>query len=85
MKQISIADGKKEFTRWVKETEDFGEEIVFTKRKKPVAALLSVKEYLLLKRVKSYIKMKELSKELAAVPVSAQEIVELHKKEHKEQ
>ncbi len=80
-KFVTISDGKKDFTGLIRESVINGEDIVITKRGHAVAALLPYKEYEDLKKLKTYLKMLELSKDMHKAGIKAKEIYAASKKE----
>ena len=68
---ISIAEGKREFSRLIQETEKNGAEIIVTRRGKPVAVILPFAEFLRSKRVNGFNKIMEARKVLARTGLSA--------------
>lgn len=56
---VSVAEGKKGFSRLIKDAFEKREEIVVTKRGKPVAVILPYEEYQQSKRIEGYKKILE--------------------------
>jgi len=56
---VSVAEGKKRFSRLIRDALEKKEEIVVTKRGKPVAVILSYEEYQHSKRIEGYKKIME--------------------------
>jgi len=56
---VSVAEGKKGFSRLIRDALEKKEEIVVTKRGKPVAVILSYEEYQHSKRIEGYKKIME--------------------------
>ncbi len=83
-KTITISEGKKGFTAIVKESALTREEIIITKRGHPVAALLSYKEYLDYKKLRTYLKMLELSASMKDAGIKAADVYATSKKELEE-
>ncbi len=83
-KIVTISDGKKDFTSLVKEAAAKNEEIVITKRGHPVAALLSYKEYTDLRKLRTYLKMLEISTEMHKNGIKAKDVYTASKKELEE-
>ncbi len=81
IKNVTISDGKREFTSLIKESVTKDKDIVITKRGEPVAVLLPYKEYTDLKKLKTYLKMLELSSEIQKTGIKAKDIYEKSKKE----
>ena len=83
-KIVTISNGKKDFTRLIKESVAKNEDIVITKRGQPVAVLLPYKEYTDLKKLKTYLKMLEISTEMHKTGIKAKNIYSASKKELEE-
>ncbi len=83
-KIVTISDGKKNFTSLVKESMVKNEEIVITKRGQPVAALLSYKEYTDLRKLRTYLRMLEISTEMHKTGIKANDVYAASKKELEE-
>jgi prevent-host-death family protein len=83
-KTITISEGKKEFTSIVKESASHQDGIVITKRGHPVAALLSYKEYVDYKKLRTYLKMLELSATMKEAGVKSADVYETSKKQLEE-
>jgi len=56
---VSVAEGKKEFSRLIRNALEKKEEIVVTKRGKPVAVILPYEEYQRSKKIEGYKKICE--------------------------
>lgn len=78
---VSIAEGKKGFSRLIKDTLEKKEEIVVTKRGKPVAVILPYEEYQHSKRVEGYRKIITAREAFLKVGISAEEIFKESKKQ----
>ncbi len=63
-KAVTVAEGKRDFTGLLKEAENKKEDIIVTRRGEPVCVIMPFDKYRKLKRVRSYIRMVELSQEL---------------------
>lgn len=83
-KIVTISDGKKNFIGLIKESLAKNEDIVITKRGQPVAALLPHKEYTNLKKLKTYLKMLEISTEIRNTGIKAKDVYAVSKKELEE-
>jgi len=57
--KVSVAEGKKGFSRLIRDAFEKKEEIVVTKRGKPVAVILPYEEYQHSKRIEGYKKIME--------------------------
>jgi prevent-host-death family protein len=71
---VTVAEGKKGFSRLIREAMDKNEEIVVTKRGKPVAVILSYEEYQRSKRMKGYRKIAEARAEFAKSGIRSDEV-----------
>lgn len=80
-KEVTITDGKKGFTGLVRESVANNEDIVITKRGQPVAVLLPYKEYTDLKKLRTYLKMLEISTEMNKIGIKAKNVYAASKKE----
>jgi prevent-host-death family protein len=83
-KFVTISDGKKDFTSLIKESVAKNEDIVITKRGQPVAALLPYKEYTDLRKLRTYLKMLEISTEMQKTGIKAKDVYEASRKELEE-
>ena len=80
-KEVTITDGKKGFTGLIKESVANNEDIVITKRGHPVAVLLPYQEYADLKKLRTYLKMLEISTEMNKTGIKAKNVYAASKKE----
>lgn len=71
---VSVAEGKKNFSRVVENAHKKKEEIVVTKRGKPVAVIVPYEEYKHSKRVEGYRKIMEARAAFVKAGVEAEEI-----------
>ena len=78
---VSIAEGKKSFSRLVEDAHKKKEETVVTKRGKPVAVIVSYEEYKHSKRVEGYRKIMEARASFLKSGVRADEIYRESKKQ----
>ena len=79
--KVTIVEGKRDFTRIVKKVSEDAKDIVITKRGKPVVVLLSYTEYKEMKRLRSYLKMLQISESLKKYQITATQIYEESRKE----
>ncbi len=79
--KIAIGAGKKDFTRIVKKVSEEAKGVVITKRGKPVAVLIPYEEYKETSRLRSYLKMLQISESLAKYDITATRIQEENRKE----
>jgi len=80
-KTVTISDGKKYFTILIKESVAKNEDVVITKRGHPVAALLPFKEYMDLKKLRTYLRMLEISTEMHKTGIKAKDVYTASRKE----
>lgn len=78
---VSIAEGKKGFSRLIKDTLEKKEEIVVTKRGKPVAVILPYEEYQHSKRVEGYRKIITAREAFLKAGISAEAIFKESRKQ----
>jgi prevent-host-death family protein len=78
---VSVAEGKKGFSRLIKDALEKKEEIVVTKRGKPVVVILPYEEYQLSKRVAGYKKIIEAREVFLKANILADEIFKESKKQ----
>ncbi len=71
---VSIAEGKKGFSRLIQDASEKKEEIVVTKRGKPVAVILPYEEYQQSKRIEGYRKISRAREAFLEIGISADEI-----------
>ncbi|GEM_PF-619703 len=79
MKEVSISEGKRDFTSLLSLSEK-GESITVMRRKKPVAVIVPHCEYLKIKKIMHYFTMKEISEELKGGAPSLTDILEESRK-----
>lgn len=78
---VSIAEGKKDFSRIIQSSQDKEENIIVTKRGKPVAVIMPYEKYQKTKRMEGYKKIMEAREAFITADLDAEEIF----KESKEQ
>ncbi len=78
---ISIAEGKKSFSRLIKDTFLKKEEVVVTKRGKPVAAIIPYEKYQHSKRVEGYEKIMEARESFLKTGIKASEVFKESRKQ----
>ena len=74
MKGVTIAEGKKGFSQYVREAAEKDEEIIITKRGTPVAVIVPYERYKNTKRVEGYKKIMEAREAFSHTTVSADEV-----------
>jgi len=78
---VSIAEGKKGFSRLIKDALEKKEEVIVTKRGRPVAVIVPYEEYKHSKRVEGYRKIMEARKAFLEAGVLAEEIFKKSRKQ----
>ena len=78
---ISIAEGKRGFSRLVRDASSKKEEIIITKRGKPVAVIVSYEEYVQSKKVEGYKKIMEARETFLKTGISSDEILKASRKQ----
>jgi prevent-host-death family protein len=71
---VSVAEGKKGFSRLIQDALEKKEEIVVTKRGKPVAVILPYEEYQQFRRVEGYRKISKARETFLKIGISADEV-----------
>lgn len=83
-KTVSIAEGKRDFTGILKEAESKKEDIVVTRRGEPVCVIMPFEEYRRIKRIRSYLRMLEISRELKGKRVKVSSLLKESRKQLEE-
>jgi len=78
---VSIAEGKKGFSRLIQDALEKKEEVIVTKRGRPVAVIVPYEEYKHSKRVEGYRKIMEARKAFLKAGVLAEEIFKESRKQ----
>lgn len=78
--EISVAQGKKEFTKIIRDSSQSEGNVIITKRGTPAAVIMSFNAYQKLKRRAIYAELMGLRKELSECGVSAQEVYQESKR-----
>jgi prevent-host-death family protein len=71
---VSVAEGKKRFSRLIKDALEKKEEIIVTKRGKPVVVIVPYEEYLHSQRVEGFRKIMEVREVFLKKGIKANEI-----------
>jgi prevent-host-death family protein len=71
---VSVAEGKKRFSRLIKDALEKKEEIIVTKRGKPVVVIAPYEEYLQSRRVEGFRKIMEVREVFLKKGIKANEI-----------
>jgi prevent-host-death family protein len=78
---VSIAEGKKGFSRLIEDTRKNKEEIIVTKRGKPIAVIVPFEEYQRSKRVEGFRKILEAREVFLKVGLKADDVVRESRKQ----
>ncbi len=78
---VSITEGKKGFSRLIQDALEKKEEVIVTKRGRPVAVIVPYEEYKHSKRVEGYRKIMEARKAFLKAGVLAEEIFKESRKQ----
>jgi prevent-host-death family protein len=82
---VSIAEGKKDFSRLIQSSQDKEEDIVVTKRGKPVAVIMPYEKYKKTKRMEGYKKIMDARGAFIKAGLDAEEIFKESKKQREKQ
>ncbi|OGW33221.1 MAG: hypothetical protein A2X59_04255 [Nitrospirae bacterium GWC2_42_7] len=83
-KTISVAEGKRDFSGILKEAENKKEDVIVTRRGEPVCVIMPYKEYQSIKRIRSYMRMVEISKGMKGKKVKVSDLLEESRKQLEE-
>jgi prevent-host-death family protein len=78
---VSVAEGKKRFSRLIKDALEKKEEIIVTKRGKPVVVIAPYEEYLQSRRVEGFRKIMEVREVFLKKGIKANEIFKESRKQ----
>lgn len=78
---VSIAEGKKSFSRLIDGAIDKKEEVIVTRRGKPIAVIIPYEEYIQSRRRGAWLKILEVRGAFKMVGVDANEIVKASREE----
>ncbi|MFA6411217.1 MAG: type II toxin-antitoxin system Phd/YefM family antitoxin [Syntrophales bacterium] len=81
---VSIAEGKKGFSRLIQDTQDKQESIIVTRRGQPVAVIVPYEEYNRTMRMDGYRKIMEVREMYIKTGINASEIYEESRKQLEE-
>jgi len=81
MKTTTVAEGKRDFSRLIKESAEKNEDIVITKRGRPMAVIIPYEEYLHTRKVEARRKILESRAAFVKAGVSANEVYKKSRKE----
>ncbi len=82
---VSIAEGKKDFSRLIQSSQDQEVDIIVTKRGKPVAVIMPYEKYRKTKRMEGYKKIMEAREAFIKADLDAEEIFKESKKQREKQ
>ena len=71
---VSIAEGKKDFSRLIREREQKKSDVVVTRRGEPVAVIVPYEDYRTLRRAEAYRTILALRAELAGTRLRAKDV-----------
>jgi len=80
-KSISVAEGKKGFSRLIQDAQNIKEEFIITKRGKPVAVIVPYEEYQRSKKIRGYKKIMEAREAFLKAGVQAEEVFKESRKQ----
>ena len=83
MHKVNITEGKRDFTKIIRETEE-NKEIIVTKRGRPVAVIAPYGRFKDLKRLEDYMNMLKTAEEMKKKNVKAKDLYEASRKELEE-
>ena len=78
---VSVAEGKKGFSRLIKDASSRKEQIIITNRGKPVAVIVPYEEYVQSKKVEGYRKIIDARDTFLKTGISSDEIFRASKKQ----
>jgi prevent-host-death family protein len=78
---VSVAEGKKGFSRLIQDAHNNKKEVIITKRGKPMAVIVPYEEYQRSKRIRGYKKIMEARKAFLKAGVQAEEVFKESKKQ----
>jgi prevent-host-death family protein len=80
MLKVNITEGKRDFTKIIQSLNK-DEEVIITKRGKPVAAIVSYKEFKSFKRLSDWLEMLKIADKMKTKGVKARQLYEASRKE----
>lgn len=81
---VSISEGKKNFAKIIRASEEKKQKIIVSRRGNPVAVILPYEEHIKNKKRDALIKIKEAKAKYHCSGISAKEVYEISKKELEE-
>jgi prevent-host-death family protein len=79
--KVSIAEGKRDFSRIIQDSQENEKEIIITKRGKPVAVILPYEKFQKTKRMEGYKKIMEAREAFLKAELDAEEVFKESKKQ----
>lgn len=83
MNEVNIVEGKRDFTKIIREVEG-NKEIVVTKRGRPIAIIVPYERFKSLKRLEDYVNMLEIAEGMKKKNVKAKDLYEASRKDLEE-
>ena len=81
---VSVAEGKKGFSRLLQDANNKNKEIIVTKRGKPIAVIIPYEEYCHAKRLEGYSKIMEARESFVRAGVEADKVYKESRKQLEE-
>ncbi len=78
--EVSVAKGKKEFTKIIRDSSQSEGNVIITKRGKPAAVIMSFENYQKMNRMARFAELIELKKRFSKSGVSAKDVYEESKR-----
>lgn len=79
MTTINIAEGKRDFSRLIQQSVETSEEIIVTRRGKPMAVIISYEQFQQMRRQEGYRRIMQARQRFAAEGVRATDVYETTK------
>ncbi len=83
-KTISVTEGKRDFSGILKEAESRKEDVIITRRGEPVCVIMPYAEYRRINRIRSYMRMVEISMGMKGKKVKVSGLLEESRKQLEE-
>jgi len=83
MYKVNVTEGKRDFTKIIREIEK-NKEVIVIKKGRPVAVIASYKRFKNLKRLEDYMNMLEIAERMRRKNIKAKDLFELSRKELEE-
>ena len=78
--EVSIAQGKRDLTKILRDSLSSGENIILTRRGRPAAVIIPFEDYRKLKRMAQFAELADLRKRFAESGLSARDVYEKSRK-----